>query len=749
MKLNVDEQAAVADAEATQPGSTDHEAAKAYWASCTDTFVADAAYYDRSERLLRDDVLPKLDGVRRALDVGCGNGRFTRVIGEAARSVLGIDIAPALIEQAVEAASVAGLTRVQFECRDAERPLPEGAYDLVSCMGVLSTLVDDTAFVRLVQQLAERTRAGGWLITKDTVCRSSDRVQRTARYPIHYRQIDAYRAAFEHAGLVPVREIELARWTAEQINRLWVWRKPDSAVPAQPGQPVVLEVADGLEPARGETAATPVAQPAASVPSVESAAADEPPGLPTQTTAAASGTDASPSLQELADHQERQSEVLLNIGQFLCHLGERLQAIETRLNAPAPAGAMPAGLAERLDRLEATLHWSTRQPRGRVDGLIRVAFLVHHAAAWPAVRGIVDAMRDDPQFEPVVVSIPHRFPMLARLGGEQEVHDMLEAQGYAHVRVPDAQADQALERLKQLNPQVVFRQAPWDADVPACLHAQHLAFTRLCYVPYGYLTARIEQHQFDQPYHRLSWRIFCPDDAHRELYARHNQLGGSNCRVTGFPKFDHLLQHVGGVGHWPVAQTRLGRFRLLWAPHFSYTGPWLRFGVFDRIAAAMLELAATRQDLEIVLRPHPAMREAMASAAGDTFLGRFRDRWAQLPNVGLSLEQEYADLFAASQAMLTDGLSFLSEYQFFDKPLVFFEREDNVGFNAAGAQLLQGLYRVPDMDAFTALLGRLKAGREDPAIVQARRAVVAAMHPFPREAARRIVDVIRREIDQP
>jgi CDP-Glycerol:Poly(glycerophosphate) glycerophosphotransferase len=345
-----------------------------------------------------------------------------------------------------------------------------------------------------------------------------------------------------------------------------------------------------------------------------------------------------------------------------------------------------------------------------------------------------------------LISLPHRFPMLGQLGGEADVHQMLVEQGYPHVRVPDADAEQALERLKQLNPQVVFRQSPWDNDVPACLNAQNLSFAKLCYVPYGYMTAKIEKQQFDQTYHRLCWRIFCPDEAHQQLFAGHNLQAGSNCRVTGYPKFDHLLRHREGVGHWPVKKARAQSFRLIWAPHFSYEGSWLRFGVFDRMAEQMLAFTASQPQLEVVLRPHPAMREAMAAAPGDSFLGLFRDRWAALPNAGLSTEQEYADLFAASHALLTDGLSFFSEYQLFDKPLIFWERQGHAGFNLAGERLLDGMYRLHTFDGFKALLASLAKGREDKDVTAARKRIAAAVHPYPGEAARRILDVIRNDI---
>ena len=457
--------------------------------------------------------------------------------------------------------------------------------------------------------------------------------------------------------------------------------------------------------------------------------ADEPPTL-AGVAAAVAAVDA---------HQQLQSDLLLNIAQSVQDLGNGLASVKR--------GPDIGALLERLERLEGAAQWNARAAsRTGAGAPIRVLFLVHHATAWPAIRDIVDEMLQAGDFEPVLMSLPHHFPLVNRLGGEAEVHAMLEQQGYKHIRLRDDDAASALDYVKQLAPSVIFRQAPWDADLPATLSAKHLAFARLCYVPYGYMTAAIEKQQFDQLMHRQCWRLFCPDDAHRALYAAHNALGDVNCRVTGYPKFDHLSRQVGQPGHWPIEGGRADAYRLIWAPHFSSDSDPLKFGVFNRIAADMLTMAANNPSLEIVLRPHPALREAMSTARADSSLGRFLATWNKLPNTCFDNEAEYAELFAASHAMLTDGISFFSEYQLFDKPLVYFERADNVGFNAAGERLKDGMYCVRDFAEWTRRLQEFRAGIEDATIVAGRRRIAAELQPFPGAAARQIVEVIRREI---
>lgn len=670
---------------------------------------------DRVRQLLAEHILPPLGHLRRVLYLGCAEFASLLVIGEFARSVIVRDEDAAQVARARELAAAAGLHRLQFSAGGVEGDLPDAPFDLLCAGHILSAAADDPALDRRLQQLVSRLGPEASLLTQDWI--GGD-----AMLPA-LRSLPTWRAAFERAGLRCMADHVVERDADGATHRLMQWQRAAAPRPsATPTDAAEVKIAR----APGATMAAPADAPAPGRAALPPAAPD------------------AAWVERIAEQQERQSEVLLHVGQVLLGLGDRLQTLEARGGIEV-SGLQP--VIERLERLESTLHWMARQPRGLALGPIRVVFLVHHAAAWPAIRGIVDTMRAAPDFDPVVVSLPHRLPPRASLGGEQQVHDLLSAQGYPHVRVTDEQAERALERVKQLNPQVIFGQGSWNADVPDGLRASMLSFAKLCCVPDGYLSTHVGQ-PIDPDYHRLCWRIFCPDDMHRELFTAHNLQAGRNCRVTGYPKFDHLARQAAGAGHWPIAPARANAFRLVWAPHAGDEDSAPGAGAFGAMAEDMLQFVAARHDVDVVLRPQAALRQAMVAADADTRLGRVRDRWNALPNAGWSGDEDDAGLFAASQALLTDGPSDVPEYQLFDKPLICFERPDHGGFNAAERKLLDGMYRVGDVAALGHLLERLVQGVEVPAIVEARRRIALALRPYPDEAARRIVDVIRREIQE-
>ena len=98
------------------------------------------------------------------LDVGCGRGAVLFAAAEAAGptgSVLGIDLAPGMVERTRADAEARGLSTVRVEQRDAQEPgLPAEAYDVVLSSLVVFFLPDPLAGVTAWRQA---TRTGGRL----------------------------------------------------------------------------------------------------------------------------------------------------------------------------------------------------------------------------------------------------------------------------------------------------------------------------------------------------------------------------------------------------------------------------------------------------------------------------------------------------------------------------------------------------------------------------------------------------------
>lgn len=69
--------------------------ASRFWAGESDSFIAPPLYYDIRETALRK-LLGSISPIHSAIDIGCGNGRFTRVLGAFADRVDAFDISSGL-----------------------------------------------------------------------------------------------------------------------------------------------------------------------------------------------------------------------------------------------------------------------------------------------------------------------------------------------------------------------------------------------------------------------------------------------------------------------------------------------------------------------------------------------------------------------------------------------------------------------------------------------------------------------------
>jgi 2-polyprenyl-3-methyl-5-hydroxy-6-metoxy-1,4-benzoquinol methylase len=213
--------------EISAPNRSDaHIFARSYWQNCSNTFLAsDPTYYDRQEKELRGFLHSRVGRVRNALDIGCGNGRFSLTLAEFSDCVIAFDLSPTLIAEAIATAERRDAEGIQFQVLDLEVGIPAGPFDLVACMGVISTLIDDVAYNALLEDLARSAAPNGFVITKDTLSTAADgRLVITDTYVTNYRNLETYERDLEKQGLRIVQQSRLATLEG-MVNNLYLWQK--------------------------------------------------------------------------------------------------------------------------------------------------------------------------------------------------------------------------------------------------------------------------------------------------------------------------------------------------------------------------------------------------------------------------------------------------------------------------------------------------------------------------------------------
>src|SRR5438067_5038638 len=119
-----------------------------------DSAAAYIAFQDRGDphrKLLLDPVMVELCGDvrgRGAVDVGCGEGRFSRMLADRGASVVGIDATLTMIAEAIRRSS----HRISYCVATTEHlPLGDASFDL--CISYV-TLVDIVGYGEAIEEMA-------------------------------------------------------------------------------------------------------------------------------------------------------------------------------------------------------------------------------------------------------------------------------------------------------------------------------------------------------------------------------------------------------------------------------------------------------------------------------------------------------------------------------------------------------------------------------------------------------------------
>ena len=392
---------------------------------------------------------------------------------------------------------------------------------------------------------------------------------------------------------------------------------------------------------------------------------------------------------------------------------------------------------------------------------IKVVFLGLYFEAWDALDEIYQKMANDPRFEPVVVSMPRKLTGQLAYAQEDKSHAFFEGTGIPHIRLntggSGSQNEDGLAILRDLAPDYVFVNYPWQRNYqPAVRFDQLVEFTRLAYVPYfslvmvdepddepggGQIGSLVATHLYKQRLHQLASLVFTQDKNVLDAYAT-TERGNSYVHFFGSPKIDCLRKEaLEGKASWPIKGSG---YRVVWAPHHSYSPHWLNFGVFSKIKDQMLDFAKQNPDIQIVLRPHPFLWGTLTDrkVISEQELDSWRSQWDELANTSVDEDGSYAELFLATDILVTDGISFLGEYPLIAvKPTIFFENEGHWQFTQTGELAANASVRVKTFAELEKSIKDARANGVPDRSVEIQK-LIEASSPYPGESADKIIEQV-------
>jgi 2-polyprenyl-3-methyl-5-hydroxy-6-metoxy-1,4-benzoquinol methylase len=162
------------------------------------------AFYNRAIHFTQALALApwlKVDPGMRVLDVGCGIGRWSRLLAARGAEVTGVDLSPTMIDEARRRTAAAGLAeRCRFLVQDSAALHAGGPFDLVLGVTVLQHILDPRALRAALSRIARHCAPGGRIVLLEAAPTSC--AQQCDSTVFEARRRDVYLQLFADCGLV-------------------------------------------------------------------------------------------------------------------------------------------------------------------------------------------------------------------------------------------------------------------------------------------------------------------------------------------------------------------------------------------------------------------------------------------------------------------------------------------------------------------------------------------------------------------
>lgn len=305
----------------------------------------------------------------------------------------------------------------------------------------------------------------------------------------------------------------------------------------------------------------------------------------------------------------------------------------------------------------------------RKKNIVKVVFLVVDKAIWKS-ETVFNMMLDDPHFDPYIVVCPYVE------GGENEKYTLYhDTQAYfKSKKIPmlSLYEEGKWKNASELNFDIVFYSSPHPLTMNLYYNDIFLNYLS-CYIPYGLGVSKYNNYisQYNQLFHAAQWMIFAGSKDELDIYINHSASKGNNVVVTGHPCIENLFNNNCSDNAW--VDMGKDKKRIIWAPHHSIDRPDLPYSNFIEIASGMKRLASKYQhDLVWSFKPHPLLKQKLYRHPkwGKDKTNSYYSFWNNRKYTQINLD-EYDGLFKFSDAMIHDSSSFLAEYLYVEKPVLY------------------------------------------------------------------------------
>lgn len=296
---------------------------------------------------------------------------------------------------------------------------------------------------------------------------------------------------------------------------------------------------------------------------------------------------------------------------------------------------------------------------------INVAFVVFELASWKT-EPLYNAMKENPRFSPMILVAPS----LENSSEINAVKDYLLSKGYDFNQLSNGDSIRELFR-----PDIIFYQKPYDWCIDKSLFFRRNLNSLFCYMSYCFrnTTKDFNQNSF---FHNYAWQIYVENKSVKSEMEAIMDNKGKNLVVTGLAVMDELLRDKSCYKDpWKACGNKK---RIIFAPHHTICGELVHRSTFLTFGEFMLQMAEKYKDqVQWAFKPHPQLRRKLEKVWGPEKTDAYYKRWSEMENSQFE-NGEYMGLFNYSDAMIHDSGSFIVEYLYTKKPVMYLVEEEAV-----------------------------------------------------------------------
>lgn len=345
---------------------------------------------------------------------------------------------------------------------------------------------------------------------------------------------------------------------------------------------------------------------------------------------------------------------------------------------------------------------------------IKLAFLLYDSSMWVGDElywlldaderfevEIVLSLRQDQKATPLLLENHKRGVELFRRKGIHVTEDRHEKYG------------------DKIEPDILIWCDPGNETRTHKYRYANIPLTKLMvFFPYGIFVARGPslKIRYNMVLTHFAWLAFADTRYFQEAIGKYSDAGNSRLYYSGYPKMDAMYSTDSAPSFsWKICSKDAKK--IIWSPHWSINQT-VKFATFLSNYRFFYEYAKTHPTTTSwVVKPHPNLLFSSVCEGGFSNAEEAKEyfeAWDRLPNAKLVLGGDYSDLFKTSDAMINDSASFMSEYQYVHKPMLFLER-DGEAFNDYGYRVKGILYKTrgDDFAGIEAFINDVVIGGKD------------------------------------